>query len=158
MLRSWNFHGEKFEKSIVIEAPAEKVFDFMTDIDKIVETQPPEMKMMVLSRDKGPVGVGSKVRLRAKAGGQVWEVEEETIELVKNRRHVHRQKSGAMKKLEATDLFEPTEKGTKLTTILEYELPYFLLGKVIDKLKVRKDLEKSMDYSMKKTKELIEKR
>jgi ligand-binding SRPBCC domain-containing protein len=147
----------RIEKSIVIEAPAEKVFDFMTDIDKIVETQPPEMEMTVLSRDKGPVRVGSKVKLRVKAGGQVWEVEEETIELVKNRRHVHRQKSGGLKKLEATDLFEPTGKGTKLTTILEYELPYSLLGKVIDKLKVRKDLEKSVDYSMKKTKELTEK-
>jgi len=45
-----------------------------------------------------------------------------------------------------------------LTTILEYELPYSLLGKIVDKLKARKDIEKSMDYSAKKTKELIEKR
>jgi len=147
----------RIEKSIVIEAPVEKVFDFVTDFDNFVKTQPPEMEMTVLSRDKGPNRVGSKAKVRAKAGGQVLETEAETTELVKNKRHVVRQKSGALKKYETTDLFEPTEKGTKWTTILEYELPYSLLGKVIDKLKVRKDIEKFMDYSRKKTKELIEK-
>jgi len=147
----------RIEKSIMIEAPVEKVFDFVTDFDNVVKTQPPEMEMTILSRDKGPTRVGFKAKYRAKAGGQVWEAEEETTELVKNKRHVHRQRSGALKKLEATDLFEPTEKGTKLTSILEYELPHSLLGKLVDKLKVRKDIEKSMDYTMKKTKELIEK-
>jgi len=147
----------RIEKSIVIEAPVEKVFSFVTDVDNFVKTQPPEVEMTVLSRDKGPDRVGSKGKVRAKVGGQVWEVEMETTELVKNKRRVMRQKGGALKKMEATDLFEPTEKGTKLTTILEYELPYSLIGKVVDKLKARKDIEKAFDYSVKKTKELIEK-
>jgi len=147
----------RIEKSIVIEAPVEKVFDFATDLDNFVKTQPPEMETTVLSRDKGPDRVGFKAKVRAKAGGKVWETEDETTELVKNKRRVMRQKSGTLKKMETTDLFEPTEKGTRWTLVLEYELPYSLLGKVVDKLKVRKDIEKSMDYSMKKTKELIEK-
>jgi len=148
----------RIEKSIVIEAPVEKVFDFrVNDPDNFIKTQPPEMEMTVLSRDKGPVRVGYKVKVRAKFGGQVWEGEAETTELVKNKRDVMRMKSGTLKKYESTDLFEPTEKGTKWTVILEYELPYSLLGKIVDKLKARKDMEKSMDYSMKKTKELIEK-
>jgi len=147
----------RIEKSIVIEAPVEKVFDFATDVDNFIKTQPPEMEMTVLSRDKGPDRVGSKAKVRGKFGGQVLEVEVEVTELVKNKRRVMRQKGGALKKYEGTDLFEPTEKGTKWTTILEYELPYSLLGKIVDKLKVRKDIEKSMDYSAKKTKELIEK-
>jgi len=148
----------RIEKSIVIEAPVEKVFDFLTDVDNFVKTQHPETEMTVLSRDKGPDRVGSKGKVRAKIGGHVLEVEVETTELVKNKRRVMRQKSGALKKMETTDLFEPTEKGTKLTTIMEYELPYSLLGKIVDKLKVRKDIEKSMDYSAKKMKELLEKR
>jgi uncharacterized membrane protein len=147
----------RIEKSIVIEAPVEKVFDFVTDFDNFVKTSPPEMEMTVLSRDKGPDRVGFKAKVRAKAGGQVLEMEVENTELVKNKRHVVRQKGGALKKMEATDLFEPTEKGTKWTLIFEYELPYSLLGKVVDKLKVRKDIEKGMDYTVKKTKELIEK-
>jgi len=148
----------RIEKSIVIEAPVEKVFDFATDFDNFIKTQHPETEITVLSRDKGPDRVGRKAKVRAKVGGHVLEVEVETTELVKNKRRVGRQKSGAFKKMETTDLFEPTEKGTKWTVIMEYELPYSLLGKIVDKLKARKDAEKSMDYSMKKTKELIEKR
>ena len=62
-----------------------------------------------------------------------------------------------MKKMLMTDTFEPTDGGTRWTSILEYELPYSLLGKLIDRLKVRKAMEKGSDYYVKKTKELIEK-
>jgi uncharacterized membrane protein len=148
----------RIEKSIVIEAPVEKVFDFVTDLDNVVKNQAPETEVTLLSRDKGPDRVGFKAKVRAKFGDKVWESEVETTELVKNKRHVVRQKGGALKKMETTDLFEPTEKGTKWTAIMEYELPYSLIGKVVDKLKARKDMEKAMDYMMKKTKELIEKK
>ena len=76
----------RIEKSIVIEAPVEKVFDFATDVDNFVKTQPPEMEMTVLSRDKGPDRVGSKAKVRGMFGGQVLEVEVEVTELVKNKR------------------------------------------------------------------------
>ncbi len=46
---------------------------------------------------------------------------------------------------------------TKWTAIVEYELPYSLLGKLMDKLTFRKALEGSSDYYVNKTKELIEK-
>jgi len=62
-----------------------------------------------------------------------------------------------MKKFDMLDLFETADDGTKWTSIVEYELPYSLLGKLIDKLKVQKDMEKSSDYQMNKAKELIEK-
>ncbi len=113
--------------------------------------------MEVLSRDEGPQRVGFIAKVRAKAGDQVWEVEAETTEFVENERQVTRQKGGPLKKFLMTDLFEPTDGGTKWTSIVEYELPYSLLGKLIDKLKFRKDIEKSSDYYVKKTKELIEK-
>ena len=67
----------------------------------------------------------------------------EKIEFVKNKRQTLQQKGGAMKKFLATDTFEPTNGGTKWTNIVEYELPYSLLGKIIDNLKVRKDMKKS---------------
>lgn len=148
----------RIERSIVIEAPVEKVFAFVTDLDNFVKTNPPEMEMKVLSRDEGPQRVEFTAKVRAKAGGQVWEVEVETTEFVKNKKHAARQKGGPMKKFDMLDMFEPANGGTKWTSIVEYELPYSLLGKLVDKLKVRKDMEKSSDYMVKKTKELIEKK
>jgi len=147
----------RIEKSIVIEAPVEKVFAFVTDLDNFLKTQPPEMEMEVLSRDEGSLRVGFIAKVRAKVGDQVWELEVETTEFVENERHVARQKGGPMKKFLMTDLFEPADGGTKWTSIVEYELPYSLLGKLIDKLKVHKDIEKNSDYYVNKTKELIEK-
>jgi len=52
--------------------------------------------------------------------------------------------------------FEPTAKGTKLTFSLDYEVPYSVLGKVIDKLKVGKDIEKSMSQMQENIKKALE--
>jgi len=147
----------KIERSIVIEAPVEKVFAFVNDFDNFLKTQPPEMEMEVLSRDEGPNRVGHKTKVRTAVGDQVVESEVETTEFVENEKVVMKQKGGAMKKMIMTDTFEPMHGGTKWTAIVEYELPYSLLGKLIDKLKFRKALEKSSDYYVNKTKELIEK-
>ena len=147
----------RIERSIVIEAPVEKVFAFVTDLDNFVKINPPETEMEILSRDEGPQRVGSTAKVRAKVGDQVWEVEVETTEFVKNKKQAVRQKGGPMKKFDMLDLFEPADGGTKWTAIVEYELPYSLLGKLIDKLKFRKTIEKSSDYMVNKTKELIEK-
>ena len=48
-----------------------------------------------------------------------------------------RQKGGPMKKFDIIDMFEPANSGTKWTSIVEYELPYSLLGKLIDKRALR---------------------
>ena len=147
----------RIERSIVIEAPVEKVFAFVNDFDNFIKTSSPEMQMEVLSRDEGPQRVGFITKARMRAGDRVWEVEFETTEFVENERISMQQKGGAMKKMLMTDTFEPTDGGTKWTNIMEYELPYSLLGKLIDKLKFRKDIEKGSDYYVNKTKELIEK-
>jgi len=147
----------RIERSIVIEAPVEKVFAFVNDFDNFIKASSPEMKMEILSRDEGPQRVGFITKARMHAGDQVWEVEVETTEFVENERVSMQQKGGAMKKMIMTDTFEPADGGTKWTAIVEYELPYSLLGKLIDKLRFRKAMEKGSDYYVKKTKELIEK-
>ena len=147
----------RIERSIVIEAPVEKVFAFVNDFDNFIKASSPEMEMEILSRDEGPQRVGFTLKARTKVGDRVWEVEVETTEFVENERVSMRQKGGAMKKMLMTDTFEPTDGGTRWTAIVEYELPYSLLGKLIDKLKFRKVMEKGSDYYVKKMKELIEK-
>jgi uncharacterized membrane protein len=144
------------EKSIEIEAPVEKVFAFVIDVHNMTKTNSPEVETEVLSHDEGPVRVGYTIKVKAKVGGTEFELEDECTELVENKKYSGRQKGGSLKKMEHTDLVEPTETGTKLTRIVEYELPYSLLGKILDKLKVQKAMEKGLDYSLKKTKELLE--
>ena len=52
---------------------------------------------------------------------------------------------------------EPAKVGTKLTTSFDYELPYSILGKLIDKLRVHKSLEKKSEKALEKMKEIAEK-
>ena len=52
--------------------------------------------------------------------------------------------------------FEPTAKGTKVTFNMEYEVPYSILGKLIDKLKVQKDIEKSNTKLLENMKKALE--
>ncbi len=147
----------KIERSIVIDAPVEEVFGFVNDFDNFIRTSSPDTEMEILSRDEGPQRVGFTLKARTKVGGQVWEVEVETTEFVENKRYAARQKGGPLKKFNMLDTFEPSNGGTRWTSILEYELPYSLLGRLIDRLKVRKAIEKGADYHIQKTKELIEK-
>jgi p-aminobenzoyl-glutamate transporter AbgT len=51
---------------------------------------------------------------------------------------------------------EPTAKGTKLAVSMDYEVPYSVLGKVVDKLKVSKDLDKVMGKMMESIKKALE--
>ena len=147
----------RIEKSIEIEVPVEKAFAFTLDYYNRVRTAPLDMEMETLSQDEGPARVGSTWKVRAKVGENVFELDNECTELVKDKKFSERQKGGSLKKFEITHLFEPTEEGTKLTVIQEYELPDSLLGKIMDKLKVHKDIEKIMGHTLKKTKELLEK-
>jgi uncharacterized protein YndB with AHSA1/START domain len=46
-------------------------------------------------------------------------------------------------KMDATDtlILEPTANGTKTTYVTEYKVPYSVIGKLIDKVKISKDME-----------------
>jgi hypothetical protein len=53
-------------------------------------------------------------------------------------------------------VLEPTTKGTKSTFSMEYEVPYSILGKLVDKLKVSKDMEIKMSKMMENMKKALE--
>ena len=147
----------KIEKSIIINAPIKKVFAFVTDPNNFARAQPPETQTKVLSRPEGPLAVGRSWRMSMKAAGQLYEWENEITEVIENQKVSGRQKGGAFKKLEWTQSFEPSDGSTKFSFAAEYEMPYSLFGKIIDKLKVEKETNKNFDYFIKKIKELIEK-
>ena len=51
----------------------------------------------------------------------------------------------------------PTKTGTKATTVFDYELPYSVLGKIIDKLRVHRAVEKDAEKALQKMKAAAEK-
>ena len=50
----------------------------------------------------------------------------------------------------------PSATGTKVTMVLDYDMPYSVLGKIMDKLKFHKAFEKTLDDGLKKLKAMVE--
>jgi carbon monoxide dehydrogenase subunit G len=144
----------KITKSIEIEASPEEVFAFITDMKKTNETSKGFAEGEYTS--KGPVGVGTTLHYVAKAGGQQAEFDMEITEFEKNKKMSRRTIGASKFKMQGSSTLEPTAKGTKLTSTMNYELPYSILGKLVDKLKVSKDMEKSMERTLRDTKKALE--
>ncbi len=144
----------KVTKSIEIEASPEKVFAFITDTEKINEITKGVQEAEYTS--KGPVGVGSILHVISKAGGQQAEFDMEITEFEKNKKMSMHTIGASKVKTQTSSILEPTAKGTKLTRTHDYQLPYSILGKIVDKLRVSKDIEKSMEKQLSGIKKALE--
>jgi uncharacterized membrane protein len=100
--------------------------------------------------------VGSTVHIYVEAGGMKAELDYETTEIIENEKVAFRSIGKNFKAIGFHGL-TPTENGTKVTIDATYELPYSVLGKLIDKLRFRKAMEKSFEAGLKKLKDMMEK-
>ena len=144
----------KLTKSIEIEASPEKVFTFINDDKKMNEATKGFAEMEYTSKE--PVGVGTTYHLIAKIGGQERESDMEITEFVKNKKMSSHTIGTSKAKMTNSWTFEPTAKGTKLTNSMDYEVPYSVLGKLVDKVKVSKDMDKVMGKLMENVKKALE--
>jgi carbon monoxide dehydrogenase subunit G len=106
---------------------------------------------------EGPIGVGSIAHFVGKGGGyENLEYDMEVTEFVKNKKMTMR--TIGKTKLNATDTMslEPTTKGTKMTYTVDYKLPYSILGILIGKLRVSKQIEKNDKKFLENLKKAIE--
>jgi carbon monoxide dehydrogenase subunit G len=144
----------KLTKSIEIEASPEEVFAFLLDKEKMNEAGKGFSQFEYTS--KGPVGVGTSKHYVTGSEGSTMEFDSEVIEFVKNKKMVSHTIGAS--KFKGTDSFtlEPTAKGTKLTYSLDYELPYSVLGKLINKVSVQKKMEKGIINALENGKKALE--
>ena len=143
----------RIEKSIEISAPLDKVFslirwdrvpEYYDSIKKVEWTSEPKMK------------VGATVHVLSEIAGAKGEWDAEITEYKDNEKVSWRTTGGNMTIIYNATL-DPAKAGTKLTTSFDYELPYSVLGKLIDKLRVHKAMEKEADKALQKMKEAAEK-
>ena len=140
-------------KSIEIEASPEKVFTFVNDPKKMNDA----MKGWAEGESTSKVvGVGATMHYVGVAGGSQAEWDMEVTEFVKNKKVAMRTIGASKFKMTNSWVLEPTAKGTKSTFSMEYEVPYSVLGKLVDKLKVSKDMEKSISKMLENMKKALE--
>jgi uncharacterized membrane protein len=142
----------RIEESIEINAPQRGIWP-MIRWDRVPEWMDMIKKVEYTSEQKETVG--ATAHWIGEAGGVKSEWDTETTEWEVNERGAWRSTRGTFTGIGSITL-TPSEYGTKATFMMDYDLPYSILGKIIDKLRVCKAVEKGITRALKKLKELVE--
>jgi uncharacterized protein YndB with AHSA1/START domain len=145
----------KSTATIEIQASPEKVFAFL-----VSEKANDIWKEWVVTKwaSDGPVGIGStahSVGMGRNKGGE-WNIE--VTEFVKNQKMTMRSVGTRKRALDSTNSFvlETTTSGTMVTYSIDYRMPYSILGKMVDRLMLRKGLEMADNRMMGNLKAALE--
>jgi uncharacterized membrane protein len=144
----------RIEKSIEINASPEKVWP-MIDWDGWPQWYDPFKKVEWTTKDMHKVGAAVHITTELAGIKSTWDGE--TTEYTENAKVAWRTTGGGFTGFGSNDL-NPTKDGkTKVTIMMDYDLPYSVLGKLIDKLRFHKAMEKSFDIGLQKMKDMMEK-
>jgi uncharacterized membrane protein len=139
----------RHEKSIVINAPLEKVFAHVNDPNEL----PDWMIGMVETHDVVGSGEGLQYEWTFKMAGIRLRGQNVVVEYAHNQRASH-QSIGMIESV-WTNSVEATDGGTELTIEVAYKIPLAVLGKLAEKLTVRRN-EREMELSLVTLKETLE--
>lgn len=142
----------RIDRFIEINAAPDKIWP-MVFWDKVPQWFGGVKKAEFTSKFKDAVGATAHVEGEAGGVRAWWDAE--TTEWVENERFAWRTTAGTFTGVGYMTL-TPTDSGTKTTFVMDYDLPYSLLGKIIDKLRVGKDVDKDAVRGLEKLKEIAE--
>jgi len=142
----------RIEQSIEIEANAERIWHLVR-WDMVPKWLDIIKQVDYTSKETDEVGAAA--HWIGEAGGVKSEWDTETTEWETNRRGSWRTTGGTFTGIGGV-MLTPTDTGTKATFMMDYDLPYSILGKIIDKLRVCKAIEKGTTQGLRKLKRIAE--
>ena len=144
----------RIEKSIEIKAPPEKVWEMLA-FDRMPEWSEQYKSVEYTSEVRTPEDkyrVGASCRINTKEGL----VEIEIMESLKNEKIMYRvQGMKGVRNVNGTFTLKPTEAGTKITAVSDYEMSNLMM-KMLAKL-VSSAVEKDFEKGLEKLKSILEK-
>jgi len=143
--------------SIEIKASPEKVWETLA-LDRLLEWVPGyERDLNSVEYTSEVHTLEDKLRVGATAHGipkKKGEYNFEIMESLKNQRMAYRL-SGSLNVL-VTSILEPVQQGTKFTYVYDYQMPWGILGKVVEKLFISQ-LKKESEISVENLRSILEK-
>jgi len=147
------------EWSIEIKAPPERVWEMLA-LDRQVEWMARVESAEYTSEVRAPE---DKFRVSASVHfayiDKGWDHDAEITESLENERMTYRSKppyQASKPPYTVTYILKPVEGGTKLTFLGYYEMPWGILGKILEKL-ASGSMEKEVGRSLEKLKTILEK-
>ncbi len=140
--------------NITINSPKETVFQVLSDLEKVQEYNPMVLSAYYISDTHHAIGASRECQL---AGNDI--VREKIIDYKKNHYitmelYEHNWPLFFMKW--KTELLRIDEKTTQLSQTLEYKMKFGLIGTILDRLVMRKKLDKTLQETFISMKKYIE--
>ena len=138
--------------SAIVPADRQQVFDFLSNPNNLEELLQDHIDVDLLSAE-APLKTGTEYGFMMTRLGLAQEVRFEIQEVLPGSRLTYRQTLGLFKSWVHTQKFEDHGQGqTRVTDIVEYQLPFGLLGYLADDLYVRKDLTRILKDRLERAK------
>ncbi len=145
----------RVERSIEIKAPPEKVWE-MFAFDRFPEWMDSVKSLAYTSEvrtSEDKYRVGASAHVIAEEG----EFDFEITESLENEKISSRWRGGRVQETIVTFTLKPTEAGTEMTYAVDYEMPWGVFGKFLDKLVGQREAKKIIEKESKKLKSILEK-
>ncbi|MBU7038783.1 MAG: SRPBCC family protein [Theionarchaea archaeon] len=135
----------RIEKKSEIRASIEKVYALCSDIEGYT-------KFMEGAKNIKMTG-DTTAHWTLEMAGRAMEFDTEMVENIENEKIVWK----SMGDFVASGSWNlvPSVQGTEVEMVMDYDIPG-VLGKIFDKIKISKEMEKNMETSLKRMKELLE--
>jgi ligand-binding SRPBCC domain-containing protein len=122
------------ELTTVVRAPTERVFELARSIDLHTNSASATAERAVGGVTAGLIGADQEVTWRARHFG-IWQ--SLTVRIIAFERPTHfadRMIEGAFQRMEHHHYFEPSSGGTVMRDCFEFESPFGLAGRLVDRL------------------------
>jgi uncharacterized protein YndB with AHSA1/START domain len=144
----------KLQRSIEIAAPPEKIWPFLVESEKILKWFTILQKFEYTGEQKS--GVGTPFYYEEKSAGRLMKLSYEVTEWVENERLAFRMVSGPAKKDDQIWSIESTPSGSRFILTEDFEMPWGVIGKIMDALFVGRAIGKRLEEMLANLKSLAE--
>lgn len=143
----------RIDKSIEIAASPEDVWTAILP-ENMPQWFEPFEKVEWTSQEKHKAGSTFRVSSDMVDTKSSWDAV--MTEVKENELGVWRTTSGSIDGV-ATASLSPTESGTRLSVSMDYKLPYSVIGRMLDKIRVQKELSRDFEVGLADLKYILEK-
>jgi ligand-binding SRPBCC domain-containing protein len=138
-----------------VAAPRERVFAVLEDPRLADRLHPPFLRVEVVSAPWMP-RAGASASLRLTYRGASFDLVTEIAEYRRGALFLERQRSGPFARWEHAVHLEDDAGGTRVTEVLAYEVALGLLGRLFDRLALKRDLEEVLASRSERLRALLE--
>jgi ligand-binding SRPBCC domain-containing protein len=143
-------------RELQIPRPRDEVFDFFSDARNLEEITPPWLGFRTLTPGPISMAAGTRIRYQLKVRGVPVSWTTEIRRWNPPSRFVDVQLGGPYQLWHHTHRFEVCNGGTRMIDVVRYRLPFGPIGRLVNALLVRRDVERIFDYRNRRIVEIFQ--